>query len=104
MAKPILKTGSYTGTGAAVNVSLGFIPDYVRVINRTDKDAGMTAFRRSDTGAFENTAEGAALAPQASNGISAFAGSASAPMGFTAGTAVSVNGKVYDYVAMRSDV
>lgn len=36
--KPIVQTGVLIGTGAAINVSLGFVPDYVRVVNTTDGD------------------------------------------------------------------
>jgi hypothetical protein len=33
-----IKTGHLVGNGAAINVSIGFIPDYVKVINLTDGD------------------------------------------------------------------
>jgi hypothetical protein len=32
------KTGFFYGTGAALNVELGFVPDYVQIVNRTDGD------------------------------------------------------------------
>lgn len=35
---PSIKTGFVLGTGAALTVSLGWVPDYVRVINVTDGD------------------------------------------------------------------
>lgn len=36
--KPQIATGTAVGTGAAINVSVGFVPDYVRVVNLTDGD------------------------------------------------------------------
>ena len=33
-----IKTGFFYGTGAAVNIEVGFIPDYVQIVNRTDGD------------------------------------------------------------------
>lgn len=103
MARPTIKVGTYTGTGAAVNVELGFTPTYVRVLNITDGDAGMTYIKPDGEDA-ANIAEGAALATQAANGISAYDGTAAGDSaGFTAGTAASVNAKVYYYVALRGE-
>ena len=36
--KPMFKSGTVVGTGAAINVECGFVPDYVRVVNLTDGD------------------------------------------------------------------
>lgn len=107
MAKPMIKVGTYTGTGAAVNVELGFIPTYIRILNITDGDAGMTYIKPAGEDA-KNVAEGAALASQAANGLSVYEGAAPGTgvgksAGFTAGTAASVNAKVYYYVAMRGE-
>lgn len=92
-------TGTYTGTGAALNLELGFIPDYFRTINITDGNAGLTWFNGMADGTA--IAEGAALASQASNGITTYAGSEAAnSAGLTIGTAASVSAKVYRYVAI----
>lgn len=94
-----IKTGTYTGTGAAIELELGFQPDYFRTINITDGNAGLTWF--SGMAAGTAIAEGAALASQASNGITLFAGtSGTKAAGVTVGTAGSVNAKVYRYVAI----
>lgn len=101
----ITKVGTYTGTGAAVNVSIGFIPDYVRVI-RTDTVGvidewfnGMTA-GTSITNATDAAAAAIRAAP---NGITAFAGTAGqAGQGFTVGAALSVNTGTYRYVAIQN--
>lgn len=42
--KGIIKTGYLVGNGAAQNIELGFVPDYVKVINVTDGDKIHEAF------------------------------------------------------------
>jgi hypothetical protein len=95
MAKPETKVGTYTGTGAAINLQLGFTPAYFRTINITDGNAGITWFK--GMGAGTGITEGAALATLASNGITSVSG------GVTVGTAGSVNAKVYRYFAARGE-
>lgn len=103
--------GSYTGTGAAVNVSLGFVPDHLEIYNGTDGDDrwewfnGMTAahalYQRSVT---DNATSGnPGMSRITANGITAYAGSSSASPGFTAGTALSESGKTFYYKATRND-
>lgn len=95
------KIGTYTGNGAAQNISLGFVPDFVFIVNVTDGDivlmwfAGITA-----EGASTDIA--AAVAPNADNGVSTYAGSSTAAPGFTVGTDGSENAKVYGYFAART--
>lgn len=97
---PSVKVGTYTGTGAAVNVVLGFKPDFVQVTNITDADIVATAFRGlTAAGAGVDTA--AAVAANADNDLTlTYAGTTGE--GFTAGTDISENGKVYGYIALRS--
>lgn len=96
---PSTVVGTFTGTGAALNVVLGFKPDYVRVVNVTDRDITHEWFRGiMADGTSVDTA--AAVATNADNGISALAGTAGE--GFVAGTDISENGKVYGYLAVRS--
>lgn len=107
-----VKIGSYTGTGAAIDIELGFVPDYVRVINATDGDfawewfngfgAGDALQQRqvADNGSTGNTS----LALITSNGIDAYQGSSSKGKGFTVGSALSEDTKVFRYVAMRNAV
>lgn len=96
---PNFITGTVIGTGAAINVSLGFVPDYVRVVNVTDADqidewfSGMT----DGTSIQTNTA----VATRASNGISAYAGSGATAPGFTIGSGISETAKVLRYFAVR---
>lgn len=107
--------GTYTGDTAAQNISLGWKPDYVKVINYTDGDAtweytsGMTdghaIYTRqiADNGTTSNTN----IAKITSNGISAYAGSSTsgseAAEGFTIGTALSESAKVFHYIAFAED-
>lgn len=88
-----IKTGTYTGTGAAQSITLGFKPSFVFAFNQTDGDTvggyieGMTA----DT-AFAIAAATAAVTSQ---------GVTTSATGFSLGTNASLNesGKVYLYVA-----
>ena len=102
MAKPQVKTGTYTGTGAAINLQLGFIPTYFRTINITDGNAGITWFDGMAAGT--GITEGSALATLGSNGITKYEGTAAGDSaGLTVGTAGSVSAKVYRYIAVRGE-
>lgn len=91
-----IKTGSFTGAGAAVNVECGFTPLFAIVVNMTDNDvldvfiAGM--------GAATGIQIGAAVAARSSNGCVAYAGSDSEAEGLTIGSAVAENAKSIFYV------
>lgn len=97
----IVKCGTVTGTGAAINISVGFVPDHVVIANVTDGDVvdmwwnGMAA----DTSIKIDVA----AATRASGGITAFAGTAAtAGQGFTIGAAISESGKVLRYTAVQN--
>lgn len=101
MAKGNIKAGTYTGTGSAIVLQLGFVPDYFCTINITDADekyewfSGMAA----GTAILTNTA----VANQASNGVTAYQGTAGGnAAGLTLGTALSENAKVYRYLALSN--
>lgn len=96
-----IKTGTYTGTGAALTVNLGWVPDWLQIINVTDGDiTSIWADGMTDDTSFDIAA---AAVTNAADGISGFDGVAgvSSP-GFTVGTDLSESAKVYRYVAMRS--
>lgn len=101
---PNVRVGTVEGTGAAINVSLGFVPDYVRVINTEDGDTIHEWFKgMTDGHAIKITNHASVqVARISSNGISEYAGSASAGAGFTLGTDVSENEKTLHYVALRN--
>lgn len=101
---PSTAVGTYTGTGAAINVILGFKPDFLIVTNYTDGDI-IGTWNRAVNAAGTSTDIGAAAATNADNGFTAYplATTASpAGEGFTAGTDFSESGKVYGYFAARS--
>jgi len=96
-----MKIGTYTGTGAAIHLELGFIPDFFLTVNITDGDDiglwfnGMTA----DTG----IDIAAAVAGNANNAFTADEGSAGTyAKGITIGTDYSENAKVWRYVAFAN--
>ena len=101
-----IKVGTYEGTGAAINISLGFTPDYIIVWNAEDGDAKWEWFNGLGAGdalatANHDTAQQSLIT---SNGIDAYAGSnasgSEAAEGFTVGTALSESGKTFRYVAI----
>jgi len=98
-----LTGGTYEGTGAAINISLGWIPDYVMVWNAEDGDAKWEWFNGLGAGdalatANHDTAQQSLIT---SNGIDTYAGSSSAAPGFTIGTALSESGKTFRWKAER---
>lgn len=100
-----VKVGSYTGTGAAINVSLGWTPDFVHVWNATDGDITWDWFNgmgAADVLQITNHAD-TQLSLVSSNGIDTYAGSTSAAEGFTVGTALSESGKTFRYIAILGD-
>ena len=85
MFKGHFATGSITGTGAAINVPLGFAPTLVRIRNRTSRirlewDSDMTAGHGNKI-----VAAGTGTLITAA-GISPFAGTSDVGAGFTIGT------------------
>lgn len=105
MFKGHMAMGSITGTGAVINVELGFTPQYVHIRNRTSRDEltwddAMTAGHGT-----KRVAAGTATAIT-SGGISPYAGSAgSAAVGFTLGTDADINAdtELLHYIAISND-
>lgn len=102
MSDARVKTGTYVGTGAAVNIALGFQPAAFIVWNETDGDAlwlwadGMAAGTA--------IAIAAAVAAQGSNGVTKYDGAEGVTAkGITVGTALSESGKTHRYIAFRGD-
>lgn len=107
--------GSVAGTGSAINVSLGFIPDYVKVFNPNDAGSlwptlewctgmaaasGFKTLKSVDSGSTGNASSNKIT----SNGISTYAGSSSAAKGFTIGADadINVNGETIYYLALAN--
>lgn len=93
--------GSYTGTGAAQDIELGFAPEVVQIFNATDFNLIGVWFTGMSDGTAIDIA--AAVAPNTADGISAYAGvSGATGEGFTVGTDFSVSGKTYRFVALAN--
>lgn len=112
--KPNFATGQVIGTGAAINVQLGWLPDYVKVFNPNDAGSlwptmewgngmgagkGFKTLKAVDSGATGN----ASSAFVATNGISQYAGDGTHNQGFTIGADgdINVSGEGLVWIAMR---
>ena len=101
MSNDLIRVGTVTGTGAAINISLGWIPDRVEVVNVTDGDTVDIWYRGMTNGTSISIVLAAAM--RATNGISEYAGTATAAPGFTIGSDISETAKVLRWCAMRND-
>lgn len=93
--------GSFAATGAAVNLSLGWIPAAAIIINETDGTTmdfwinGMAAGKSVDIIA------GAGPVTRAANGVTTYAGDTSNAPGLTLGSGICTNAKTIKWVAWR---
>lgn len=87
--------GRYTGTGAAININLGFVPVALRGINITDGDAGYTWMYGMDAGSC--ITEGAEMAYETTTAVTTLDGSAGNGIGVSLGANSIINetDKVY---------
>lgn len=110
------QTGSVGGTGSAINIELGWQPDYVKVFNIDDAGGlaptlewtsamtgghGFKTLKSVDSGSTGN----ASSAHVTAGGISLYAGAAgSASHGFTIGADGDINasGETIAYIAIRA--
>lgn len=97
---PNTVVGTYEGTGAAINVVLGFVPDYVKIINTEDGDAVHEWFKGMAAGTSIATLAAAGPVLNAADGVTEYEGTEGE--GFTVGTDISESGKTFYYVAVRS--
>jgi hypothetical protein len=89
--------GAVTGTGAAINIEIGFIPDHVTLLNQT---TGRTLSWYRTMPAGSGSVAGAIVA---TGGVSPYDGKPNNGFGFTIGTdAVNAAGQVIAYRAERS--
>lgn len=95
---PQVKTGTTTGTGAAIDVECGFVPKLVRIFNITDGDQ---IDEWIDTMAAGTSLQiNTAVAIRSTNGVTAFTGSATKAPGFTIGSGISESAKVLHWYAV----
>lgn len=91
MSKGHFKTGTVEGTGAAINLELGFTPSYVQLIN-IDGDASLVWTDTMTDGEGYKTVAAGTNAQIATGGITPYAGAeGSASVGITIGTDADVN-------------
>ena len=92
------KVGTYTGSGAAISIDLGYEPLAVVIYNETDGDGMWLAISgQADDKALQILDTGAGttdLSFLASNGVTI------QKRGFSVGTSVSESAKVFRYVAI----
>lgn len=90
------QTGTYTGTGAAQSVTLGYRPMLLIIFNETDGD--VINFKLGAQAGDDHVSIGTATALVSSGGITL------SNTGFSVGTdnSVSENAKVFRYVAFGS--
>lgn len=100
-----VKVGSYVGTAAAINIELGFIPDFVEIYNATDGDVSWRWFKGMAAASALSHINHASVQQVliTSNGVTAYSpADYASEEGFTIGTALSENTKVFRYVAYRN--
>lgn len=98
----MIATGSYTGDGTAKTIEVGFIPDYIRVVDVTGAAVNEFFAGMADGTSYTNATDVASGALNANNGITPFAGNGTTGEGFTAGTDLSTNGNTFRWVAVAN--
>lgn len=99
-----IKTGTVTGTGAALNVECGFVPKAVFIYNETDPGVFLWLDTMADAEMVKLT-DAVALTFPTSNGVSTYTGSIGAnSKGFTIGADSDMNAAsdVIHYLALGS--
>lgn len=85
------QSGTVEGTGAAINIELGFSPSYVRILNIDGIAVAEWIWGMADASAMKQVTAGTISHPT-SNGISPYTGAAGqTPVGFTIGADADVN-------------
>jgi len=100
MSNPQTVVGSVVGTGAIMNIIIGFTPDYVELVNTTDGDAVEKWYRGMAANTSINAGGAAPVTRAAPNGINAYEGPLGS--GFTISAALAENTKTLRYLAIRS--
>lgn len=106
MFKGHIATGTVTGTGAALNVELGFTPKAVVLINETDPGLFIWFDTMADAEMLKLVDGAVALTFPTTNGVSTFAGvTATTGKGFTIGADADANAAsdVIHYIAFGGE-
>lgn len=103
MSNTMIRTGTVTGTGATLNIPLGFKPDYIKVTNGSDGESVYVTREMLDASSTINGIKILAISgvisvlTTAATGLSDYAGLESdgatlgIPKGFTIGAAATIN-------------
>ena len=105
MHKGHIVTGTLTGTGAAIDVQLGFVPQHVRIVNET-KLSKLEWFNTMANASGIKTVTAGTISKITTGGVSPYAGAAgTAGAGFTIGTDANINAAsdVIHYFAFSAD-
>ena len=95
--------GTYTGDGAAQNIELGFVPNYVRIVNVDGASVDEWFSGMTDATSYTNATDAAAGAVRAApEGVTPNVGSAGVSAGFSVGPDLSVDTEVYRFVAIQN--
>ena len=96
-----IKTGTVEGTGSAINITCGFIPKYVKLINIDGDATGEWTEDMTDDEIFKDLPTGV-MAQMASGGITPMTVNGTV-LGFTIGTDTDINvsAETLMWIAMR---
>lgn len=87
-----VRTGTVTGTGAAINVAVGFTPSVVHIFNETDPGMYIWTDTMANAEMVKLVDGTVALTFPTTNGVSTYAGAiAATPEGFTIGADSDMN-------------
>ena len=96
------ESGIVTGTGSAITVHCGFIPDYVRVINITDGTRVDEWFAAMDDGTSIAIVGTAGPTLNTADGITPYTGTSGGDSaGFVIGSDISTSTKKIAWIALR---
>lgn len=100
---PSTVSGQVTGTGALINVVIGFLPDVVRLTNRTS-GATLEWNRAAGTagGSKKTIVAGTVTVVTGAASIAPFEGTTGAGFTIPADAQVNVNAQIIDYEVIRS--
>lgn len=103
-ASSSIRHGKYTGAGAALNVSLGFVPRRVDIFNVTDGTVVATGLLDPDGGADKTIYTSGTAGPvsgSGNTGVTSYKGSEIAGAGFSVGSSLATNAKEFRWTAYR---
>lgn len=96
-----VKVGTYTGTGAAVSVMVGFQPDFIEAMNKSELWKWQTPLSSGAAIGFRG-ATGSMLCIESKGFAVLVAADKPSAQGFRAHSSVSQSGNTYYYRAMRN--